>query len=117
MWLPPEENHEVIGFVRAFGGEGHCGGEGQGRGGAQLAHNKHMLHCVRQEHFTYTQTIGCMISCGSLVCPLHPVCVHMCVGQCAKGVQTTSMQRTPSPRTPLGLSQGHPNYPNTILFS
>ena len=54
MRLPPEENHEVIGFVRAVWGEGDWGGEGQGRRGAQLAHNKHMLHCVRQEHFTYT---------------------------------------------------------------
>ena len=71
MWLPSEENHEVTGFVRAVGGVkhwggeghcrgvGHCRGEGKGRAGrgAQLVHNKHMLHCVRQEHFIYTQTI------------------------------------------------------------
>ena len=51
-------------------------GGGQGRGGAQLAHNKHMLHCVRQEHFTYTQTIRCVVSFGSgLVCLLPPVCM------------------------------------------
>ena len=55
LWLPPEENHEVTRFVREDGGEGHYRIVGQGRGGAQLAHNKHMLPCVRQEHFTYTQ--------------------------------------------------------------
>ena len=54
MWLPPEENHEVTGVVRVDEGEGHYRIVGQGRGGAQLAHNKHMLHCVRQERFTYT---------------------------------------------------------------
>ena len=54
MWLPPEENHDVTGVVRAVGGERHYRMVGQGRGGAQLAHNKHMLHCVRQERFTYT---------------------------------------------------------------
>ena len=49
--------------------------EGKGRAGreAQLAHNK---HCVRQEHFTYTQTIRCVVSFGSgLVCLLPPVCM------------------------------------------
>ena len=50
MRLPPEENHEVTGFVRADGGEGHCRARE-----AQLAHSKHMLHHVRQEHFTYTR--------------------------------------------------------------
>ena len=54
MRLPPEENHEVTGVVREDGGEGHYRIVGQGRGGAQLAHNKHMLPCLRQEHFTYT---------------------------------------------------------------
>ena len=55
LWLPPEENHEVTRFVREDGGEGHYRIVGQGRGGAQLAHNKDMLPCVRQEHFTSTQ--------------------------------------------------------------
>ena len=49
--------------------------EGVGQGGAQLAHNKHMLHCVRQERFTYTQVSvvwlcakfpkGCAFSLGT----------------------------------------------------
>ena len=51
-----------------------AGGGRAGRG-AQLAHNKHMLHCVRQEHFTYTQVSvvwlcakfpkGCAFSLGT----------------------------------------------------
>ena len=49
MWLPPEENHEVTGFLRAVGGDRHWEERG-----AQLAPSKHMLHCVRQEHFIYT---------------------------------------------------------------
>ena len=61
MWLPPEENHEVTGVVRTVGGKGHCRGEGRAGRGAQLAHNKHTLHCVRREHFTYTQTIRCVV--------------------------------------------------------
>ena len=75
MRLPLKESHEVTGVLRAVGGDGHCRVVGQDRGGAQLAHNKHMLHCVRQEHFTYTQTIRCVVSFGSgLVC-LLPQCV------------------------------------------
>ena len=31
MPLPPEEYHEVTGFVRADGGDGHCRVVGQGR--------------------------------------------------------------------------------------
>ena len=41
MWLPPEENHEVTGVVRADGGEGHCREE---------RYCKWEGHCGGEEH-------------------------------------------------------------------
>ena len=35
-------------------GRGTVEGKGRAGRGAKLAHSKHMLHRVRQEHFTYT---------------------------------------------------------------
>ena len=60
MWLPLEENHEVTGFVKAVGGEGHwggerhCGGEGQGRErGTVSTQQAHVALCeTRALHFT-----------------------------------------------------------------
>ena len=45
-----------------------AGGGRAGRG-VQLAHSKHMLHCVRQEYFAHTQTIRCVVD-------VHSVSVH-----------------------------------------
>ena len=42
MQLPPEESHEVTGFVRAVGGERHWGGEGHCRG---VGHCRAEGHC------------------------------------------------------------------------
>ena len=69
MRLPPEENHEVTGFVRAVGGEGpcggegHCGGEGQGRErGTVSTQQAHVAPCETRALHLYT------CQCSATVC-------------------------------------------------
>ena len=86
MWLPLEESHEVIGFVRAVGGErhwggeghcrgvghcrgeGHCGGEGQGRErGTVSTQQAHVALCETRALHLYTSQCSvavCQVSKG-----------------------------------------------------
>ena len=76
-------------LVRAAWGEGHFGGEGQDRErgtvSAQQAH-------VAQEHFTYTQTIRCVISCGVILQSQHASVVWY-----AEEADTRTYARTSTP--------------------